>query len=129
MTDQPHDRNLEVKLRLEEEIKSKTNALRLVLGAAAALLIVGTVFYHYVEGFSWLNSVWFCVESLSTVGYGDMVPHTAEGKIFTMFFIFAGISVFVRTAQLVSQALGEARARRISRRVARRYARKQSNKA
>ncbi len=63
--------------------------------AAVALLtiIAGTIVYHFVEKFSWLNSYYFSVITLSTVGYGDFTPHTDFGKIFTTFYIFVGVGI------------------------------------
>lgn len=109
------------KLKAAEEERERNSSFRLVGGAVVGLLLIGVVFYHFTEGWSWLNSLWFCVESLSTVGYGDFIPKTDGGKIFTMFFIFTGIGLFLRTAQLTNSALGASRAKRIANRVARKH--------
>jgi hypothetical protein len=60
-----------------------------------SLLIVGTVFYTLVEGWTVVDSVFFCAMSLATVGYGDLVPHTDIGKIFTTVYVLAGIGILV----------------------------------
>jgi voltage-gated potassium channel len=60
-----------------------------------SLLIVGTVFYMLVEGWTAVDSVYFCAMSLATVGYGDLVPHTDVGKIFTTVYVLAGIGILV----------------------------------
>jgi voltage-gated potassium channel len=60
-----------------------------------ALLIVGTNFYRAVEDWSWLDSLYFCVITLATVGYGDLTPTTDAGKVFTIFYIIGGIGVLV----------------------------------
>ena len=59
----------------------------------------GTVFFRYVEGWSWLDAYFFTVITLSTVGYGSLVPATALGKIGTTVFIFLGLGVFALTIQ------------------------------
>ena len=66
---------------------------RILLGSVAVLLAVGTLFYHHVEHFSWVDAYYFCVVSLATVGYGDLVPHTDIGKIFTTFYIIIGVGI------------------------------------
>jgi voltage-gated potassium channel len=60
-----------------------------------SLLIVGTFFYVLAEGWSVIDSVYFCAMSLATVGYGDVVPETAVGKIFTVVYVLAGIGILV----------------------------------
>lgn len=68
-------------------------AFRYLVATAAALLAGGTIFYHFVERFSWVNAYYFCVVTLTTVGYGDVVPKTDFGKIFTTFYIMIGVGV------------------------------------
>ena len=62
---------------------------------AASLLIVGTAFYSLVEGWSIVDSLYFCSMSLATVGYGDLVPTTDVGKIFTVVYVLTGIGILV----------------------------------
>ena len=40
-----------------------------------------------------INAFWWAVETVSTVGYGDVYPITAEGKIIGSFVMFAGIGI------------------------------------
>src|SRR4051812_37261702 len=60
-----------------------------------SLLIVGVVFYTLVEGWSIVDAVYFSAMSLATVGYGDVVPETDVGKIFTVVYVLAGIGILV----------------------------------
>lgn len=73
------------------------------------LLVAGTLFYHSVEGWGWLDSLYFCVITLATVGYGDFSPHTAAGKLFTMLYIFMGIGLLVAVFTRLADALTTAR--------------------
>jgi voltage-gated potassium channel len=59
----------------------------------------GTVFFRWAEGWTWLDAYFFTVVTLSTVGYGSLVPATILGKIGTTVFIFVGIGVFVVAIQ------------------------------
>jgi len=68
---------------------------------AAALFIIcyviaGSLIYCKMEGWSSWNSVYFCIITLSTVGYGDMSPTTKPMRIFTIFYVYLGL-VFYAT--------------------------------
>lgn len=101
-------------------LRSLVRAFRLLLtdaefralgGTVLMLLLVGTVFYRQVEGWTWIDSIYFCVVTLTTVGYGDYAPTTDEGKIFTIFYILMGIGVLVGFASKMMQGLLGTRAR------------------
>ncbi len=81
-------------------------SLTVIVGA---LLLLGTIFYHQVEGWGWLDSLYFCVITLATVGYGDFSPQTAAGKIFTMVYILLGIGTLVAVLTRLADALAAAR--------------------
>lgn len=66
---------------------------RILLGAAVFMLGLGTVVYHAVEKFPWVDAYYFSVVTLATVGYGDLSPHTTFGKIFTTFYILTGVGI------------------------------------
>ena len=66
-----------------------------VFTIAFTLIIVATIFYWLVERWSLLDSFYFSIVTIATVGYGDITPKTAVGKIFTMAYIVAGIGIFV----------------------------------
>jgi voltage-gated potassium channel len=66
---------------------------RILLLAAFSIIITGTAFYHFVEHLSWLDAYYFSVVTLTTVGYGDIVPRTDAGKIFTTFYIMFGVGI------------------------------------
>lgn len=73
------------------------------------LLGLGTLFYHGVEGWRWLDSLYFCVITLATVGYGDLSPQTDLGKIFTMVYILIGIGILVALFTRLAAAVVAAR--------------------
>lgn len=67
--------------------------------ALVAMVAASTVFFHYVEGWGWLDAYFFTIVTMSTVGYGDMVPQTPQGKIGVTFLIIFGIGAFALGVQ------------------------------
>ena len=55
------------------------------------------------------HSLWWSVATLTTVGYGDIYPITAGGKLFTFFVLVIGLGVVAMPAGLIASALSEAR--------------------
>lgn len=72
-----------------------------------AILASGTAFYTSVEGWHWVDALYFSATTLSTVGFGDLSPETDFGKLFTVIYIFVGVGVFVALfAQFAKALLG-----------------------
>ena len=46
-----------------------------------------------MEDWSWVDSFYFSAVTLTTVGFGDLSPTTTVSKLFTVFYIFIGISL------------------------------------
>ncbi len=65
---------------------------RLVLAAAllVGVIAAGTVGYRIVCGFSWFDSLYMTVISITTVGYGEVHPLNNQGKLLTIFVVLAG---------------------------------------
>ena len=55
----------------------------------------GSVMYHFLEGWNWIDCLYFSVITLSTIGYGDFSPVTDAGKVFTVFYIILGVGVIL----------------------------------
>lgn len=51
------------------------------------------------------HSMWYAVIALSTVGFGDMVPITIGGKIFTAIMLLIGLGIIAVPTGLISAAL------------------------
>lgn len=62
---------------------------------AAFTIIVGSVLFHWLEGWSWLDAVYFSVITLTTVGYGDLTPTHPLSKLLVIFYVINGIVVLL----------------------------------
>lgn len=86
---------------------------RVLLSSVLVLILSGVLFYTRVEGWSVLDSFYFVIITMTTVGYGDFPPVTVAGKLVTVFFILAGIGLFLaflsRIAALATESAAQAR--------------------
>jgi len=62
---------------------------------AGGMLLAGVLVYHWLEGWSYLDALYFCVVSLATVGYGDFTPTTPLARVFTIFYLINGIAILL----------------------------------
>lgn len=61
--------------------------------AVSSILIIGFLGLIIIEGFSPLNSLYMLVITFATIGFGDVVPVTDVGKVFTICIIISGFTV------------------------------------
>jgi voltage-gated potassium channel len=78
----------------------ETKALPLVAGV---LVLSGTLFYWRFEDWTIVESFYFCIATLTTVGYGDFSPTSAGTQIFTVIYILTGFGVLVALLTSVAQ--------------------------
>lgn len=57
-------------------------------------VIVGSLIFTWGENWSTWSSVYFCIITLSTVGYGDMTPSTDWTKIVALLYVYIGLFFF-----------------------------------
>jgi voltage-gated potassium channel len=81
----------------------KDPAFRALSMVVVLVLLIGTTFYTVVEDWSILDSLYFSVITLTTVGYGDFTPESTFGKIFTILYIFFGLGFLLAFVTTIAQ--------------------------
>ncbi len=66
---------------------------KVILVWAVAQIVIGTVMYHWMEDWSLVDSLYFSVVTLATVGFGDLHPTTTASKLFTVVYILFGLGI------------------------------------
>ena len=49
-----------------------------------------------------LDALWWCVATVTTVGYGDIVPVSNIGRIVALFYMFFGITMIAILLSVIS---------------------------
>ncbi|WP_423926802.1 ion transporter [Candidatus Palauibacter sp.] len=85
----------------------------LLTGTAVMIITAGLGMYHLEQEAqpevfgSVLDGLWWAVITLTTVGYGDVYPVTAAGRIWATFAMFAGIGVIGAACGIMADAIRE----------------------
>lgn len=84
-----------------------------LLSLSAMIAASGALVLMRLEGWAFIDALYFCVVSMATVGYGDFAPLTTMGKIFTMAYLILAIGLFVLTVTTLAESIiSEFRTRR-----------------
>ena len=69
---------------------SRIFRIRTALGALALAVLFGTLGFHLIEGWTLGESLYVTVQTLTTVGYGDVPPHKGGGRAFAVLVMLMG---------------------------------------
>ncbi|MEB3210751.1 MAG: potassium channel protein [Leptolyngbyaceae bacterium] len=75
----------------EQKYRRLQKELLIGLLIVIAITIIGTIGYRFIEGWSWVDSAYMTVITLATVGFTEIEPMGAPGRIFTITLILMGI--------------------------------------
>lgn len=77
--------------------------LKISIGAFILISVGGIVGFMLLEKCTFLDAAWLTFTTLSTVGYGDVIPKTIAGRYFNLLLIVFGVGVI---AQLMALCIG-----------------------
>ena len=78
--------------------------LKIFLIIFCAIMILGPLGFMAIEGRSLLDSFYFVIVTMATVGYGDVHPVTAAGKIFSVALIVMGVGTFIGSSAILPRS-------------------------
>jgi voltage-gated potassium channel len=82
--------------------------IRYALVALAVAVLLGTLGFHLLEGWSLADSLYATAQTVTTVGYGDFTPQTMAGRMFAIVFMFIGFGavayILTSTVQWIVQS-------------------------
>lgn len=77
-----------------------------------ALTCLSTLSFSYVEKHTLFDAFYWTITVFSTVGFGDITPHTMIGKMLFIFDVISGITTYVYLITSWQTSLIEARLER-----------------
>ena len=92
-------------LRLQQWIALLSVTLVLLYGSIGTYLLRA----QYSGIHDWIDAIYYCLVTYTTIGYGDIVPITDNAKIFTCSMIIIGVSTFVAATGIILGPIFEKR--------------------
>src|SRR5260370_20925899 len=79
----------------------------LIAGLAGLLMLSGVIVFHYGHGLGWLDSWYFVVTTMTTVGFGDISLKDASSgvKLFGIFLMLASCGMVAVTFGFITDYL------------------------
>ncbi len=94
--------------------KSRFHELTLAFILTSFLIIIASCMVYFAENpaqpkifTSIPDTIWWSVVTLTTVGYGDMVPITVLGKVFTVIILLSGVALLALPAGIITSGFIE----------------------
>lgn len=80
-------------LKIKNDVPERpgSHLIKKLVISFASLVAIATAFFHFYEGLSWIDSLYFVVVTIATVGYGDinLVHSPVASKVFGIILILA----------------------------------------
>lgn len=80
-----------VQARIEQRYRQTQQELLQGTIALFAVCLIGTVWYHVVEGWRWIDAAYMTMITLATVGFMEVNPLGDRGRLFTVALILMGV--------------------------------------
>jgi voltage-gated potassium channel len=80
--------------------------LRLWLQVILLIICVGVAGFMSIEHYSFLDALYMVIITISTIGYHEVHPLSAAGKVFNMLLIITSFTLFTYSLARLTQYIG-----------------------
>jgi voltage-gated potassium channel len=92
---------------IRRRLKKTRRRIAQLLLAIAIAIVLGTLGFHFIEGWSLENSLYVAAQTVTTVGYGDIVPLSKGGRAFATLFMIVGVGTVFYALTSIVQSIVE----------------------
>ncbi|HEY6119330.1 MAG TPA: potassium channel protein [Pyrinomonadaceae bacterium] len=85
--------------------RARRFGVRVAILAVVIAVVFGSIVFRALEGWSILDSLYVTVQTVTTVGFGDVVPRTVYGRAFATVFMLVGVGVVLYALTTTMQSI------------------------
>ncbi|MFT4532453.1 MAG: hypothetical protein ACI9T8_000476 [Candidatus Saccharimonadales bacterium] len=104
--------------------KVRTSVISAIF-SLVTLIGFGTWMFKLIEEWTWAESFYFSVATLTTVGYGDIHPTSDGSRVFTAIFILLGVGIVIAALSRIGSTYLIRQEHQLSDNIARRVQRRE----
>lgn len=67
------------------------------------IMLIGVFGYRFISGYTWVDSFYMTVITMTTVGFGEVVPLDNQSKIFTIFLILGSVIIVGYALSIITE--------------------------
>src|SRR6266511_2118051 len=91
------------------EVENPLSRFRLPAILVLSAAIYGTAGYMLIEGWDVLDAFYMTITTIATIGFGEIHPLSAPGRLFTVTLIIGGVGAMLYAFGVFAEALAEGR--------------------
>jgi len=91
-------------------------AARIIASVTLSMTIIGGVLMHFTDPKTFPNigdGMWWAIQTVTTVGYGDLVPASTAGRLVAALVMLIGIGFLTVITAVITSAFIESNRRRL----------------
>ncbi|SCV69367.1 BQ2448_2387 [Microbotryum intermedium] len=88
-------------------LTEKQRALVIAVMSLLCYIGLGSLVFSFLEDFSYIDSLYFTIVTITSVGFGDLVPTTVAAKIFSFFYDLCGLVLLAFTIAIARETVLE----------------------
>lgn len=81
--------------------------IRLIAISITAVFLTGVMGFHFLEAYPWFDAFYMTLTTITTIGYGEIHPLSAKGRLFNSFLIIFGVGVMFQGITVIAQLVVE----------------------
>jgi voltage-gated potassium channel len=101
---------------LERKPLTARRAAAIIASVTVSITVISGVVMHFTDGKTYPNvgdGLWWAIQTVTTVGYGDLVPTSTAGRIVAALVMVVGIGFLTVVTAAITSAFIESAKRRL----------------